>query len=253
MNQIIKKFIIEPLIYPFYKGNYKKTLFGGLIILSLWILILFPNILGAILFGSIAGIFILGYCLTVFISTLRDKDVLPKLTDKEVFLNGLKIGGIFMFLSIPSLVICSYLIPHNVNLIALYILKFVIWIHVFLSLTLLLLACLFFPYPISTKTLVFIQRYDVKLFIILAIFYYFLPLIIFNAYNKKVGFKKLLKVLISSKYILIIGMSWIYLLLILKVAIYIMFVKSFIVFYLLIVIARMFGMYFRYANEKFKV
>lgn len=253
MNQTIKELIIEPLVYPFYKGNYKKTLFGGLIILSLWILILFQNILGVILFGSIIEIFVFGYCLTVFIYTLRNKDTLPNLTNKEIFLNSLKIGGFILFLSIPSLAICLYLIPYNDNLIAPYILKFVIWMHVFLSLTLLLLSCLFFPYPISTETFVFIQRYDFKLFIILAIFYYFLPLIIFKVYNKKEGLKNLLKVLISPKYILIIGMSWIYLLLILKVSIYIMFVKSFIVFYLLIVIARMFGVYFRYTNEKFKV
>ncbi|MCQ6254531.1 hypothetical protein, partial [Methanocaldococcus sp.] len=112
-------------------------------------------------------------------------------------------------------------------------------------LILLIFVCLLFPYPISTETPLYIQNYDVRLFIILAIFYYFLPLIVFKLYNKKIRIKNLVKVLIFPKYVLIIGMSLIYLLFLLKVAIYLMFLKSFIVFYLLIVIARMFGVYFR--------
>jgi hypothetical protein len=246
MNQTIKKLIVEPLIYPFYKENYKKTLFGGFVILSLWILILFPNfssIISIILFGSIVGLFILGYCLTVFIFTLRGNDTLPNLTDKEVFLNGLKIGGVLLFLSIPSLIVCLYLIPYNLALP--YLFTMLIWLHFIMSMILLLFSCLLLPSPISTKTLAFIQSYNVKLFLILAMCCYFLPLIIFNLYNKKVGFKKLLKILISHEYVLIIVIFWIYLLLILKVAIYLMFVKPFIVFYLFIVIARMFGVYFR--------
>ncbi|MCQ6254776.1 hypothetical protein, partial [Methanocaldococcus sp.] len=114
-----------------------------------------------------------------------------------------------------------------------------------LSLILLIFVCLLFPYPISTETPLYIQNYDVRLFIILAIFYYFLPLIVFKLYNKKIRIKNLVKVLVSPKYVLIVGISLIYLFFILKVAIYLMFLKSFIVFYLLIVIARMFGVYFK--------
>ncbi len=32
MNQTIKKLIIEPLIYPFYKGNYKNFVILGFIL-----------------------------------------------------------------------------------------------------------------------------------------------------------------------------------------------------------------------------
>ena len=238
MYQTIKKLIIEPLIYPFYRENYKKTLLGGLVILSLWILTLFPNILCYIFFGGIVGIFVLGYCLTVFIFTLKNIDSLPNLKNKEIFINGLKIFVVILFLSIPSLLISLFLVES-------YILKFLIWIHILLSLILLIFVCLLFPYPISTETPLYIQNYDVRLFIILAIFYYFLPLIVFKLYNKKIRIKNLVKVLIFPKYVLIIGMSLIYLLFLLKVAIYLMFLKSFIVFYLLIVIARMFGVYFR--------
>ncbi|XRO77228.1 hypothetical protein ACO3VM_01495 [Methanocaldococcus sp. 10A] len=238
MYQTIKKLIIEPLIYPFYRENYKKTLLGGLIILSLWVLTLFPNILCYIFFGGTVGIFILGYCLTVFIYTLKNIDTLPTLKNKEIFTNGFKIFVVILFLSVSSLLICLFLVDS-------YILKFLIWIHVLLSLTLLIFVCLLFPYPISTETLLYIQNYDVRLFIILAIFYYFFPLILFKLYNKKIKIKNLLRVLDSPKYVLIVGLSLIYLIFILKVAIYLMFLKSFIVFYFLIVIARMFGVYFK--------
>ncbi len=143
-----------------------------------------------------------------------------------------------LFLSIPSLLICLFLVES-------YILKFLIWIHILLSLILLIFVYLLFPYLISTETLLYIQNYDVRLFIILAIFYYFLPLIIYKLYNKKIIIKNLIKVLVSPKYVLIVGISLIYLIFILKVAIYLMFLKSFIVFYFLIVIARMFGIYFK--------
>jgi hypothetical protein len=75
---------------------------------------------------------------------------------------------------------------------------------------------------------------------------YIAPLIIFKVYNRKIEIKKCLS---SLEYFLIATISGIYLILIFKYVVWLGIEKVFVIFYLLIVIARMFGVYFNEIKE----
>ena len=82
-------------------------------------------------------------------------------------------------------------------------------------------------------------------YLIIAITWFFFPIILFKLHNRNTNIKKLVRFAFSLKYFLIFLISSVYLLLIFKIVVFVDYFKTFIIFYLLIVIARMFGIYFR--------
>ena len=92
MNSIIKKYLIEPLVYPFYKGNYKSFIISW-VFLSLFVLLYFQiellnypflsrffarnDFFIMIIFSFLLYYIEIGYITLVFENSINGKDNLP--------------------------------------------------------------------------------------------------------------------------------------------------------------------------------
>ncbi|ACX73494.1 hypothetical protein Metvu_1641 [Methanocaldococcus vulcanius M7] len=285
MNQIIKKLIIEPLIYPFYKGNYKNFIILGLIltILVAFVMSYLLQILAGIYMPSdifvfymillpyfIPFIIMLGYILMVFESSIYGKDDLPNLDAKKLILYGFKaFGYILLLLLIITLVFLIWIIlyetikygnsPLYSRAFGLfppfsYIAGIIFLILVIFMANLIILCSVLSMPSYECFTLIpwsFIGR-NMSDYLIIAIVWFFFPIILFKLYNRNINLKKLVRFTFFLRYFLIFVISGIYLLLIFKIVLFVDYFKTLIIFYLLIVIARMFGVYFREVENNYK-
>jgi len=278
MNQTIKKLIIEPLIYPFYKENYKNFVILGFILTILieFVISYIVQVLDEMYMASdifiyivmllpyfIPFIIMLGYILMVFEDSTCGKDDLPNLDIKKLILYGFKaFGYVSLLLSIITLIFVIWEILYetiklgNIPLYSRdfglyppfsYILGMVALILIiFIANIVILCSVLAMPSYLSilltSWSFIGIRISD---YLIIAITWFFFPIILFKLCNRNINLRKLIRFTFSLKYFLIFVIFGIYLLLIFKIVIFVDCFKTFIVFYLLIVIARMFGAYFR--------
>jgi len=273
MNQMIKKLIVEPLIYPFYKENYKNFVIVGLI-LTILVEFVISYIVSVLHERYMASIFIyivtllpyfipfivmLGYILMVFENSIHGKDDLPNLDIKKLILYGFKAFSYILLLLLmitllyvirPILDTWDFILhasafgfsPPLSSIIG--IVMFILII--FISNLIILCSVLSMPLYecITWISWSFIGR-NMSDYLIIAITWFFFPIILFKLHNRNINLKKLVRFAFSLKYFLIFLISSVYLLLIFKIVVFVDYFKTFIIFYLLIVIARMFGIYFR--------
>jgi len=280
MNQTIKKLIIEPLIYPFYMENYKNFVIVGLIltiliefVISYIVQVLDEMYMMSDIFGYVVMslpyfilfIVMLGYILMVFENSIYGEDDLPNLDIKKLILYGFKAFGYvsLLLLMITLLYVIQSILYHwdfilhtsafgfspplsSIIGIALFIL--IIFIANFIILCSVLSMSSY--ECITLIPLSFIGR-NMSDYLIIAVTWFFFPIIFFKLCNKNINLKKLVRFAFSLKYFLIFVVSGIYLLLIFKIVFFVDYFKTFIIFYLLIVIARMFGAYFKEIKENY--
>ncbi|MCQ6254660.1 hypothetical protein [Methanocaldococcus sp.] len=269
MNQTIKKYIIEPLIYPFCKENFKNFIIIEVVLTFFaycYLAIqLFWNTFYIFLLMLICSFLIycieLGYTTMVFEDTLNGKNVLPNVKNvKRLLISGLKgYGYSILFTTIVwFLAVLIYFIEFGKILPIFSILDRVeIWnsfyniiLNVIYLVGVFLFSSLIFAVSWNTINLpnlsVSFWNYIFMDYMYISIFLscYIFPLIIFKIYSK-IRFKNLINI-VSSKYILISTICGLYLMLIFKYIVWAdIFIKVPLITYLFIAMAKMFGVYFR--------
>ncbi len=237
MNQTIKKYIIDPLIYPFCKENLKNFIIIELVLTFFaycyLVIQLFWNTFYIFLLMLISSFLIycieLGYTTMVFEDSLNGKGILPHAKNvKRLIISGLKGYGysILFTTTVWFWAVVVYFIKFG-KLLPTFSIFNNLWHSLYdIVLNVIYLAGVFLfsglilavgwntinlpNLSISFWNNLFIDCMYISIFLSC----YTFPLIIFKFYSK-ISFKNLIKI-ISSKYILISTICGIYLMLIFK-------------------------------------
>ena len=216
MNQTIKKLIIEPLIYPFHKENYKSFIISG-VFLSLFVLLYFqieflnypflPRFFARndffimIIFSFLLYYIEIGYITLVFENSINGKDNLPSWKNAKrliiCILKGFGYSTIYTTI-VWYIIIGMYLISQgslpfqqhiNINIITALIIV-PLWAILYNSflisasweLLIVPISC-----PDFWNMMLLNSNY---MYISLLISWYIVPLLILKLHNKKISLKR---------------------------------------------------------------